>query len=78
MHFHQNCRPKFYDQYWAWILGALPDGSKMYMFGLANVCWAIWKGQNRACFEKKTNKKPLRTLIFCLCFSSILGKLVAR
>jgi hypothetical protein len=51
--FHQQVRPSFYDQYWAWIPNALPGEEKIYMVGLAVVCWAIWKCRNRACFQKK-------------------------
>jgi hypothetical protein len=42
---------------------ALPGGNKMYMLGLAAVCWAIWKARNRTCFDKKHIKSPLDIII---------------
>jgi hypothetical protein len=66
MCFHQKCRPKTYSQYWAWIPNALPGGSRMYMVGLAAVCWTIWKGRNRVCYEKKQIKNP-GELLFSAC-----------
>jgi hypothetical protein len=39
--FHQRCRPLSYAQYWAWIPSALPGGERIFMVGLAAVCWAI-------------------------------------
>jgi hypothetical protein len=35
---------------------ALPGGENFFIFGLAAVCWAIWKVRNQTCFEKKTIK----------------------
>jgi hypothetical protein len=54
--FHQRSRPSSYDQYWVWITNALPGGENVHMLGLPAVCWAIWKAQNRVCF----NRKPLK------------------
>jgi hypothetical protein len=34
-----------------------------HTFGLAAVCWAIWKARNRACFEKKYVKHPAEIVI---------------
>jgi hypothetical protein len=34
------------------------------MFGLAAVCWSIWKIRNKACFEKIMIKNPID--ILCL------------
>ena len=33
-----------------------------YTFGLAAICWAIWKARNKACFEKKLIKHPAETM----------------
>jgi hypothetical protein len=32
------------------------------MFGLAAICWTIWKVRNKTCFDKK--KRP-RTIVKC-------------
>ncbi|RCV36900.1 hypothetical protein SETIT_8G018600v2 [Setaria italica] len=37
-------------QYWRWIKRCLPGGEGVYAFGLAAICWAIWKARNKACF----------------------------
>jgi hypothetical protein len=57
--FAQNSRPS-YVQYWRWINGALPGGEKFHMFGLAAICWAIWKCRNR---EFVLIRNPLRILV---------------
>jgi hypothetical protein len=36
------------------------------MVGLAVISWAIWKGRNSTCFEKK-QIKSLGELLFCAC-----------
>jgi hypothetical protein len=51
--FHQRDRPTPYDQFDIWARKALPGGDAVYMFGMAAICWAIWKARNWACFEKK-------------------------
>jgi hypothetical protein len=38
----------------------------MYMVGLAAVCWAIWKGRNRVCFDKKQINNP-GDILFSAC-----------
>jgi hypothetical protein len=43
MCFHLNIRPCSYEQFWTWIKSALPGGDKIYLFGLAAICWLIWK-----------------------------------
>nr|TKV99100.1 hypothetical protein SEVIR_8G017000v2 [Setaria viridis] len=45
-------------QYWRWIKRCLPGGEGVYAFGLAAICWAIWKARNKACFERKLIKHP--------------------
>jgi hypothetical protein len=40
-----------------WLL----NGEK---FGIAVICWAIWKTRNKACFEKKINKNPVETICY--------------
>jgi hypothetical protein len=56
--FGQRIRPKSYEQFWKWIPNALPGEDKFYLFGLAAICWAIWKCRNEICFEKKLIKNP--------------------
>jgi hypothetical protein len=36
------------------------------MFDLSAICWAIWKCQNRICFEKKVIKNP-SVILFSAC-----------
>ena len=55
--------PRDLGQYYNWIKNWLPDGSPVYNFGLAAICWAIWKSRNRACFDKKMVKNPIEILI---------------
>jgi hypothetical protein len=64
--FHQRNRPICYEQFWVWIVNALPGGQKVYMLGLAAVCWTIWKTRNRACFKKK-NIKNLGEILYYTC-----------
>jgi hypothetical protein len=54
--FHQRDRPSSYEQYDSWIKKALPSEEEVYMFGMAAVCWAIWKARNKTCFEKNQLK----------------------
>jgi hypothetical protein len=68
MCFHQNSRPLSFTQYWDWIPLALPGGDRVYMVGPAAVCWTIWKGRNKTCFEKKQIKNPGEFLfVSCAC-----------
>jgi hypothetical protein len=57
--FQQSTRPSTYEQFWVWIRGALLGGEKVYMLGLAAVCWAIWRARNDVCYEKKVIKNPI-------------------
>jgi hypothetical protein len=64
--FHQNTRPICYEQFWTWIEQALPGEEKVYMLGLAAICWAIWKARNILCFDKKPIKSHFE-IIFSAC-----------
>jgi hypothetical protein len=33
-------------QYWEWIKTWLPGGGMFHSFGLAAICWAVWKSGN--------------------------------
>lgn len=50
--------PNNIGQFWRWIAICLPNGKNFYTFGLAAICWAIRKAQNKACFEHKLIKHP--------------------
>jgi hypothetical protein len=75
--FNQNDQPSSYEQFWPWVSKALPGGDHVYMFGLATICWAIWKARNRLCFEKKTVKDPTDIIFFCLCVNALLGRSIS-
>jgi hypothetical protein len=36
------------------------------MFGLAVICWAVWKARNSVCFEKKHINNPIE-ILFSAC-----------
>jgi hypothetical protein len=55
--------PNSCDQYWEWAKKHSPGSTLEHTFGLAAVCWAIWKARNRACFEKKYVKHPAEIII---------------
>lgn len=50
--------PNNVNQCWQWCETWLPYGKKFHSWGVAAVCWAIWKTKNKACFEKKMVKNP--------------------
>jgi hypothetical protein len=35
---------------------------KYYPWGIAAICWAIWKNRNKACFENKIIQNPLEVI----------------
>jgi hypothetical protein len=35
---------------------------KIHAWGIAALCWVIWKSRNKACFEKILLKSPLEIL----------------
>lgn len=43
-------------QYWKWVEKYLPNCKQTHVFGLAVICWPIWKARNKACFERKLIK----------------------
>lgn len=47
------CRPNSFAQYWFWIQQYLPGGKKLFMMGLAAICWGLWKARNNIWLEKK-------------------------
>lgn len=65
--------PKSMDQCWSWCEKWLPSGKKFHTFGIAAICWAIWKSRNRACFEKKYIQDPMPMSVM-LAFSWVTGQ----
>jgi hypothetical protein len=49
--------PTNFQQCWIWCDKWLPFGEKYHPWGIAAICWAIWKCRNRAVLTKKTNQK---------------------
>jgi hypothetical protein len=52
-----NNKPLNIKQYWEWVKIWLPGGCHVYTFGLAAICWAIWKARNRTHLENKNIKQ---------------------
>lgn len=51
--FGANTIPRNLNQCWQWCNKWLPFDKKYHVWGVAAVCWAIWKAHNKACFDKK-------------------------
>ena len=56
------------DQYWVWINKWFPNGKQVHTFGLAAICWAIWKTRNRSCFQGKKVKHPAELVMYACSF----------
>lgn len=54
--------PESLNQCWKWCEKWLPAGKKIHMWGVSVVCWAIWKAQNKACFEGVLIKNPIQII----------------
>jgi hypothetical protein len=54
--------PMNLEQCWLWCEKWLPYGKKFHPWGVATICWAIWKCRNKAVFEKKLTKSPLEII----------------
>lgn len=61
-----DCRPSF-SQFWVWAAKYMPYHKKIFMVGLAAICWALWRTRNSICFEDKKCRSP--TEIICLASS---------
>jgi hypothetical protein len=59
---------------WLWLDMWLPQGKKVYAWGVAAICWAIWKARNKACFDKKLIKSP----VDIICHAGALMKFWTR
>ena len=60
--FGANNIPSDLNQCWQWCEAWFPFGKKYHPWGIAAVCWAIWKSRNKACFDKEIIKSPLEIL----------------
>jgi len=58
--------PRHIQQYKSWIARWLPGRDQMHTSGCATICWAIWKCQNKVCFDKKNMRNPSE-IIICAC-----------
>ena len=54
--------PRSFEQCWRWCETWRPFGKKYHPWGVAVVCWAIWKCRNKACFEGKLINNPLEII----------------
>jgi hypothetical protein len=61
-------RPSCFTQYFWWIAKILPVGFNLHIFGIAALCWAIWKTRNKACFEKKLISSPVSLICYMCVF----------
>lgn len=60
--------PQNTQQYKSWINHWLPEAENVHTFGLAAICWALWKCRNKACFDKKLLKNPIEIIIHSCSF----------
>jgi hypothetical protein len=60
--FEANNIPSNFQQCWSWCKRWFCFGKKFHGWGIAALCWAIWKSHNKACFEKISLKSPLEIL----------------
>ena len=58
--------PKNLWQAITWFYSFLPGGKKIYMIGLAAVCWAIWIVRNKVTFDEHIVRSPSEVL-FTMC-----------
>jgi len=57
-------------QFKSWVKIWLPGGEQVHTFGLAAICWAIWKCRNKACFDKKPPRSPIDIIMYACSFMS--------
>lgn len=57
-------------QYWLWADTHFPNCKQIHGFGIAAICWAIWKARNKACFERKLIKHPAEIICHACSFMS--------
>lgn len=66
--FGANNIPSNFHQCWLWCEAWFPFGKKYHPWGVAAICWAIWKSRNRAWFDKKI----IKSLLEILCHANAL------
>ena len=54
--------PSNLEQCWQWCERWFPFGKQFHPWGVAAICWAIWKSRNKACFEQKLINSPLEII----------------
>jgi hypothetical protein len=57
-----NNIPTSLAQCWEWCEKWLPAGKKYNLWSVSAICWAIWKGRNKACFDGIIIKNPTEIL----------------
>jgi hypothetical protein len=56
----------------------LPNGTKVHAFGVAALCWVIYKTRNKACFDGKYIKCLLRLFFYACALYAIPGRSLLR
>ena len=59
-----NDVPKSLGQCWLWCEKWLPFGKQFHTVGIAAICWAIWKTQNKACFDGIMIRNPASIICY--------------
>lgn len=44
-------RPGSMEQFWVWVKTYIPQQGKIYMPGLAAICWSLWTARNRCALK---------------------------
>ena len=70
--------PMNLQQCWLWCEKWLPFGKKYHPWGVAAICWAIWKCRNRAVFDRKLIKNPLEIICHAYALMSYCSGLYAE
>ncbi|PNT63107.1 hypothetical protein BRADI_4g11520v3, partial [Brachypodium distachyon] len=60
--------PACFSQYFWWIAQQFPISRNLQIVGIAAICWALWKIQNRACFEQKLIRSPAEIICYACAF----------
>ena len=55
-------------QSFAWLYAFFPGGEKLYMVGIAAICWAIWKTRNKVTFDAYKLRSPCEIIYLAATF----------